>query len=117
MTPDRSQLPTIGHIRAQGMSGFALDCLGVHCHHSARIEFAALQLPDYLILIEIPKARRFVCAKCGGRGVSVRPDWLALPSNPSPGLARRMEPPFVEKLNRVRKHPVARGGMRTSIMV
>jgi hypothetical protein len=58
MTPDRSQLPTIGHIRALGMSGFALDCLGVHCHHSARIEFDALQLPDDLILIDIPPALR-----------------------------------------------------------
>jgi hypothetical protein len=35
MTPDRSQLTTIGHIRALGMTGFALECLGVHCDHSA----------------------------------------------------------------------------------
>jgi hypothetical protein len=55
MTPDRSQLPTIGHIRTLGMTGFVLDCLGVYCHHTARIEFDALQLPNEMIFVEIPK--------------------------------------------------------------
>lgn len=76
MTRDRSQLPTIADIRQMGMSGFVLDCAGHYCHHHARIEFDALRLPDDLIFLDILKARRFVCATCGGRGVTVRPDWL-----------------------------------------
>jgi len=53
--------------------GFRVEC-STRCHHTKRVEFDALGLPDDTVFLDIPKLRRFVCEKCGGREATVGAD-------------------------------------------
>jgi hypothetical protein len=66
-------LPTIS--RRLGITGFRVECSVQFCHHTERVEFDALGLPDDIALIAIPKFRHFVCEKCGGQEATVSADW------------------------------------------
>jgi hypothetical protein len=46
-----------------------------YSYHQKRIAFDALNLPDDLAFLDIPRARSFVCEKCGGRDATVGGDW------------------------------------------
>ena len=52
-------LPTIADSRRLGMTGFRVECATLYCHHTKRVEFDALGLPDGTVFIDIPKLRRF----------------------------------------------------------
>jgi hypothetical protein len=69
-------LPTIADSRALGMTGVRVECGALYCHHTKRVEFDAIGLPDDTVFIDIPKLCRSVCEKCGGRDVSVGADWI-----------------------------------------
>ena len=56
-----------------GITAFSVWC--TRCRHSGRFTFAGLALPDDLVFVEIPRARRFRCTQCGAREVGVMPDW------------------------------------------
>ena len=68
-------LPTIADKRRLGMTGFRVECATLYCYHTKRVEFDALGLPDDTVFIDIPKLRRFVCERCGGREATVFADW------------------------------------------
>ena len=59
-------LPTIADTRRLGMTGFRVECVTLHCQHTKRVEFDALGLPDDTVFLDIPKLRRFVCARATG---------------------------------------------------
>lgn len=67
--------PTIGDSKRLGMTGFRFECATLYCHHTNRIAFDVLGLPDDTAFLDIPKFRHFVCEKCGGREATVRADW------------------------------------------
>jgi hypothetical protein len=68
-------LPTIADTKRLGMSGLRVECSTLYCHHEKRVGFDALGLPDDTVFLDIPKLRRFVCEKCGGREAKVGADW------------------------------------------
>ena len=49
------------------MTGFRVECSAQYCHHYRRVELDALDLPDDTVFLDIPKLRRFVCERRGGR--------------------------------------------------
>jgi hypothetical protein len=52
-----------------------VTCGDAACLWSAYFDFDALKLPEEMIFVHVPRVRRFVCSRCGGRTVSVMPDW------------------------------------------
>ncbi|MDD5277709.1 MAG: hypothetical protein PHR16_16705 [Methylovulum sp.] len=68
-------LPTVGDTRAQGITALSVTCESPNCRWSSYSAFDALRLPDDMVFVEIPRHRRFVCSRCGGRRVGVMPDW------------------------------------------
>ena len=69
--------PTIAHLKDHGLEGLFVTCSNPRCLHAAPFTFATLGLPDELPFPTIDGHRRFVCTHCGGRRVSVSPDWRA----------------------------------------
>lgn len=67
--------PTIGFLRAQGVTGVRVYCRTGHCVRSACLEFDAIGLSTDLPFPEIERSGRLVCSACGGRMVSTMPDW------------------------------------------
>jgi hypothetical protein len=71
-----SPLPNVAHDRAHGITSLIVYCAaGIVCPHSKQFSFDELQLADDMIMIHIPRYRRFVCSKCGSRKVQVRSVW------------------------------------------
>jgi hypothetical protein len=68
-------LPTIADNKRLGMTGFRVECATLYCHHTKRVEFDALGLPDDTVFLDIPKLRRFVWEEGGGREATARADW------------------------------------------
>lgn len=68
-------LPTVGDTRKEGISALGVTCGNPACLWSAYFDFDALKLPDAMAFVHVPRYRRFVCSRCGGRAVSVMPDW------------------------------------------
>jgi hypothetical protein len=56
-----------------GLTAFSVWC--TRCRHAGRFTFDALALPDNLVFVDIPRARRFLCTGCGARSPAVIPDW------------------------------------------
>jgi hypothetical protein len=69
--------PTIAHLKGHGLKGLFVTCSNPHCLHAAPLTFAGLGLPDEIPFPMIGRCRQFVCTQCGGRRVSVSPDWRA----------------------------------------
>jgi hypothetical protein len=68
-------LPTIADTKRLGMTSFRVECSTRYCHHEKLVEFDALGLPEETVFLDIPKLRRFICEKCGGREATVGADW------------------------------------------
>jgi hypothetical protein len=58
-----------------GADGFRVTCAHADCLHSAFVTFAAAGVDDRAPFPSIAERRRFVCTCCGGRAVSITPDW------------------------------------------
>ena len=54
---------------------FTVTCSKADCQHSAKIDFTQAGFPDEMFFPDIAFVRRFACVKCGGREVSIMPDW------------------------------------------
>ena len=67
--------PTIGMLRNQGVTLFYVSCTASNCLHGANVQLDALDLPYDMPFPEVRYRRRWICAKCGGRKVSVMPRW------------------------------------------
>ena len=68
--------PTIGDYRRKGMRRLSVHCIELGlCGHVATFTFEVLKLPDDMTFLDVPKHRRFLCSRCGGRRVEISPDW------------------------------------------
>jgi hypothetical protein len=68
-------LPTIARLKSMGASAFRLTCAHASCLRSAVVTFAAAGVDDRARFPSLAERRRFVCTRCGGRAVSIMPDW------------------------------------------
>ncbi|WP_158808637.1 hypothetical protein [Beijerinckia sp. L45] len=68
-------LPTVGDSRRHGLKRLTVECSQLGCPHERAFTFDELALPDEMIFIHVPRYRRFICSRCGGRRVTVRADW------------------------------------------
>ena len=75
-------LPTIAMAKAQGINKIRVWCEDIVCFHSEVFEMEQFGLPDDTPVIHIPKYRRFVCSRCGGRRISVRFERPPAPGTP-----------------------------------
>ena len=73
--PSAEAPPTIGYLRGQGVTKAYVSCNSPTCHRGSVLTFDAINLPDDTPFPEIAIRRRWVCAKCGCRKVSVMPRW------------------------------------------
>jgi hypothetical protein len=67
--------PTIAKLKSMGLSGFRVTCDLMTCRHSASLAFEAAGVDDSAAFPSISERRRFVCSRCGGRAISIMPDW------------------------------------------
>jgi hypothetical protein len=67
--------PTIANLKAQGVNAFRVTCNKTTCLHSSFVSFADAGVDDQTPFPAITNRRRFVCSRCGGRAVSIMPDW------------------------------------------
>jgi len=67
--------PTIAALRALGADAFRVTCAQSSCLHSAFVTFAAAGIDDSAEFPSITARRRFHCTLCGGRAVTIMPDW------------------------------------------
>jgi len=65
---------TIASLRRLGVVNADIYCNAVGCGHSGSVSFDRLGVTDETPFPSLAR-RRFICARCGGRDVSVRPDW------------------------------------------
>ena len=74
--PDSSKLPrglpvTLGNMRQLGVRGLLVLCLNPQCRHEE-----TMSVDDYPDAIELPSfAPRMACSRCGGKRITVRPNW------------------------------------------
>lgn len=74
--PPGMPLPTVEHDRGHGITSLIVYCAaGTVCPHSKVFTFDELRLTDDMVMVNIPRRRRFVCSKCGSRKVTVRSVW------------------------------------------
>jgi hypothetical protein len=78
--------PTVAHLKSMGVSAFSVTCAHAYCLHSASVTFAAAGVEDREPFPSIAERRRFVCTRCGGRAVSIMPDWR---DHKASGVGRR----------------------------
>jgi hypothetical protein len=62
------------------------------CGRLAFVAFAVAGVDDSAAFRSIAKRRRFVCSRCGGRAVSIMPDWREHKAN---GLGKAARNPSV----------------------
>jgi hypothetical protein len=75
-TPPGAGLPTIAHDRGHGITSLRVYCAaGLVCPNSRVFTFDELRLSDDMVMIHIPRVRRFVCTQCGSRKVQIRSIW------------------------------------------
>ena len=67
--------PTIGFLRAQGVTRFRVSCSEVNCGHGADLMLDTLGLSDDTPFPSIARWRRWKCSHCGSRKVNVMPRW------------------------------------------
>ncbi len=70
--------PTIATLRNQGVIGVRVCCRNANCGRAVTVPFEKIGLPEDTPIPQIARLRRWVCQKCGGRQVSVMPDWRDL---------------------------------------
>ena len=67
--------PSIGYLRAQGVTHLRVSCSGPNCHHGSDLTFDALCRPDDTPFPSIATRRRWKWQRCGSRKASVMPRW------------------------------------------
>lgn len=72
-----TEAATIASLRRIGLAGVYVTCARADCLHAKAITWTDLGLPEETRIPEIAGKRRFVCAACGSRRVTVTPDWRA----------------------------------------
>lgn len=75
MTPDSTMPPTIGDLKAIGLTGALIWCVNSDCGRSATVSWEKIGLPDATPFPSVVKRKRFVCAGCGSTKASAIPDW------------------------------------------
>jgi len=78
--------PTVGNLKSMGVSAFSVTCAHANCLHSASVTFSAAGVEDRASFPSIVDRRHFVCTRCGGRAVSIMPDWR---DHKASGIGRR----------------------------
>jgi len=91
--PYTGPLPTVGDTRREGISSLRVTCGNAACVWSAYFDFDTLKLPEEMIFVQVPCFRRFVCSRCGGRAVSVMPDWRQYAASGNGKSPLQWEPP------------------------
>ena len=86
MPPPTAKPPTIAKLKSMGADKFSVTCAQAFCLHSACVSFAAAGVEDQAPFPSITARRRFVCTRCGGRKVSIMPDWT---NHTAHGLGRK----------------------------
>lgn len=86
-SPAAAPLPDVAHFRAHGCAGIRVFC--VACGRMTAPSFEALAARDDETIADLAR-RPFRCRACGGRKVSLMPDWPAvnaggLPATPPAG--------------------------------
>ncbi len=78
--------PTLGAVRRLGATALFVAC-APPCKRRARIEIAALRLPDDTPYDEITTRRRLVCTECDRRAgpAAISIDWDVTASKPMDG--------------------------------
>jgi hypothetical protein len=69
------QPPSIAKLKSMGVNAFRVTCSYGFCFHSAFGTFASAGIDDQAPFPSITERGRFVCSRCGGRAVSIMPDW------------------------------------------
>ena len=67
--------PTIAYLRGQGVMGARVSCRNTDCSRTVTVPFDKMGLPEDTPFPQIARLRKWICAKCGGRQISVMPDW------------------------------------------
>jgi hypothetical protein len=67
--------PSIAKLKSMGVDAFRVTCSHGSCFHSAFVTFTTARVDDQAQFPSIIERRRFVCTRCGGRAVSIMPDW------------------------------------------
>jgi hypothetical protein len=82
--PPGSPLPNVAHDRAHGITSLIVYCsVGIVFPHSKEFSFDELQLPGDMVMIHIPRFRRFVCTRMRKSRVQIRSVWPSrMPSGP-----------------------------------
>jgi len=86
MEPSRLPPPTVAHLKSMGVSAFSVTRARANCLHSASVTLEAAGVEDRAPFPSIAERRRFVCTHCGGRTVSIMPDWRG---HKASGIGRR----------------------------
>ncbi len=71
MDPAEGMIPTIGHMKSQGIAGIIVECGQSTCGNRRKLSFDDLGLSDRVVFIEIAKHRGFRCTRCGSRKVTI----------------------------------------------
>lgn len=89
--PNDGLLPTIAHVRSQGVTHLYVRCSASGCHQTRRIALDDLhrppgrqRVPEHVAFNDLPNICRWRCLKCGSRKVSVMAHW---PTGPGMGGA------------------------------
>ena len=67
--------PTIAKLKSMGADKFRVTCAQAFCLHSGFVSFAVARVEDQAPFPSITERRRFLRTQCGGRVVSIMPDW------------------------------------------
>ena len=67
--------PTIAKLKSMCVAAFRVTCAQAFCLHSGRVRFEAAGVEDRAPFPSITERRRFLRTQCGGRVVSIMPDW------------------------------------------
>ena len=86
MEPGHMLPPTVAHLKSMGVNAFNVTYAHACCLRSASLSFAAVGVEDGAPFPSIADRRRFVCTRCGGRAVSIMPDWR---DHKASGIGRR----------------------------
>jgi hypothetical protein len=70
---ERPAPPTIGNLRAQGLTGAKITCTG--CRRTADLTWEKIGLPDETPFPQIKAMKRFTCSVCKSRTCHMSPDW------------------------------------------
>jgi hypothetical protein len=74
--PPGLPLPTVAHDRGHGIASLRVYCAaGLVCANWKDFTLEELQLSDGMVMIHIPRHRRFVCTRCGSQKVTIRSKW------------------------------------------